>query len=176
MDYRKFASLSVFPLLLLLLLACQEAGTPAPESSREEMPGQAFDQASLPAHGPEHMDHNPKHGGVFFMALDFKHHLEGTLISPGLFQVYLYDARTQPLDPEKVKEARGALHWGEFPDPPGIPLKLSEDGATLVAELDQEIEFPLTLTLLVNLPGNDPDGKPELFNFIFNEYAEPAAE
>ncbi len=175
MDYRKFSSLVMFP-LLLLFLSCQEAETPAPESGTEEMPGQSSGLASLPTHGPEHMDHNPKHGGVFFMALDFKHHLEGTLISPGLFQVYLYDARTQPLDSEKVKEARGTLHWGEFPDPPGIPLKLSEDGSTLVAELDQEIEFPLTLTLLVTLPGNDPDGKPELFNFTFSEYAEAAAE
>ena len=171
MDYRKFSSLVVFA-LLLLLLSCQEAGTPASESGTEETPGQSSGRATLPAHGPEHMDHNPKHGGIFFMALDFKHHLEGTLTSSGLFRVYLYDARTQPLDTEKVKEAGGTVHWGEFPDPPGIPLKLSEEKSTLVAELDQEIEFPLTLTLLMNLPGHDPDGKPELYNFIFQEYSE----
>jgi len=140
----------------------------------EDREGQSSNVATLPEHGAEHMDHNPKHGGIFFMALDFKHHLEGTLTGPGIFRVYLYDARTRPLDPEKVKEAEGTVHWGEFPDPPGIPLKVRHGDGMLMAELDREIEFPLTLTLLVNFP-DAPDGESELFSFVFDEYSKPPA-
>ena len=121
-----------------------------------------------------HEAHDPKHGGIFFMALDEVHHLEGTLTSPGMFGVYLYDAMTMPLNDEKVQEASGTLHWGEFPDPPSIPLKVGHGDGMLMAELDREIEFPLTLTLLVNLP-DAPDGESELFNFVFDGYSKPPA-
>ena len=42
----------------------------------------------------------------------------------------------------------------------------------LMAELDRGIEFPLTLTLLLNFPGAQ-DGESELFNFIFDGYSRP---
>ena len=80
-----------------------------------------------------------------------------------------------PLDPEKVKEAEGAVYWGEFPDPPGIPLNIGEDVGVLVAELDREVEFPLTLTLLLRFPDSDPGAEPELFNFTFDEYSKSSA-
>jgi len=166
MDHRKVVSLVVFS-TLLLSLSCQDKGSPVVETRMEEIQEQSVG-------GDTHMDHTPKHGGLFFMALDFVHHLEGTLTSPGLFRVYLYDARTQPLDPKKVKEAQGALYWGEFPDPPGIPLIIGDDERTLVAELDREIEFPLILTVSLLLPGNDVGVEPELFNFDFAEYSRPS--
>ena len=166
MDHRKFVSLVIFS-TLLLCLSCQDEGSLAVENRMEEIQRQS-------SGGDTHMDHTPKHGGFFFMTLDYVHHLEGTLNSPRLFRVYLYDARTQPLDPRKVKEAQGTLHWGEFPDPPGIPLKIGEDERTLVAELDGDIEFPLALTLSLHLPGNDAGAEPELFNFVFNEYSKPS--
>ncbi len=160
---------------LLVFVSCEEGGSEAVESSREGTERQSSNVATVPGNGPEHMDHNPKHGGIFFMALDFRHHLEGTLTGPGMFQVYIYDARTRPLDPERVKKAEGAVFWGEFPDPPGIPLKIGEDEGVLVAELDREVEFPLTLTLLLRFPGSQPDTEPELFNFIFDEYSKSSA-
>ncbi len=166
MDHRKFVSLVIFS-TLLLCLSCQDEGSLAVENRMEEIQRQS-------SGGDTHMDHTPKHGGFFFMTLDYVHHLEGTLNSPRLFRVYLYDARTQPLDPRKVKEAQGTLHWGEFPDPPGIPLKIGEDERTLVAELDGDIAFPLALTLSLHLPGNDAGAEPELFNFVFNEYSKPS--
>jgi hypothetical protein len=43
-----------------------------------------------------HRDHQPKHGGVFFMAPDGRHHLEGTLPNAREFRLYLYDEFTEP--------------------------------------------------------------------------------
>ena len=117
-----------------------------------------------------HEDHDPKHGGIFFMALDEVHHLEGALSSPGMFRVYLYDAMTMSLNDEQMQEASGTLHWGEFPDPPGILLNVGHEEGVLMAELDREVEFPVTLTLMLNLPGA-AEGESELFNFVFDEYS-----
>src|SRR5271165_5179838 len=52
-----------------------------------------------------HSNHNPQHGGVFFMALDNQHHLEGVLLEAGIFKVYLYDAFTKPLSAAEVQQA-----------------------------------------------------------------------
>ncbi|MBI3940295.1 MAG: hypothetical protein HY315_05630 [Acidobacteria bacterium] len=121
----------------------------------------------------EHSDHNPKHGGVFFMALDTEHHLEGTLIAPGVFRLYLYDARLQPLAPAQVKLAKGTLYWGDLPEGPGMPLVLDQHAQTLQAVLDRQPNFPISLTARVALPGTkSPDGKPELFTFTFERYSE----
>ena len=178
MDYRKFVFLVVFS--PLLLLSCQEDGSSSAENSAAETSLENRDnlEENSPMEAsqenvPEHSDHDSQHGGIFFMALDEMHHLEGTLTPPGIFRVYLYDARTQLLAAERVNEAQGTVHWGEFPDPPAIPLKIVEDEGMLEAELNQAIDFPVTLTLLLHFPGNDPRGKPELFNFIFHGFSEP---
>ncbi len=162
--------------VLFLLLSCQVGEPPATENSPAEggMTGSMEGLETSQGQGLEHSDHDPKHGGVFFMALDEVHHLEGTLTSPGVFRVYLYDAMTMPLDRGTTMQASGTLHWGEFPDPPGIPLKVGKEEGMLMAELDREVEFPLTLTLLLNFPGAQ-DGDSELFNFMFDEYSKPPA-
>ena len=46
-----------------------------------------------------HMDHNPLHGGQFFMAANNYHHLEGALPNAGEFRLYVYDDFKQPVDP-----------------------------------------------------------------------------
>lgn len=46
-----------------------------------------------------HMDHSPLHGGQFFMAPNFYHHLEGALPEPGEFRLYVYDDFKLPVDP-----------------------------------------------------------------------------
>lgn len=45
-----------------------------------------------------HGDHNPKHGGVLFMAPNGYNHLEGTLDVDGNFRLYLYNDFTKPID------------------------------------------------------------------------------
>jgi hypothetical protein len=117
------------------------------------------------------MDHDARHGGIFFMAFDYRHHLEGALAEPGIFRVYLYTAQTNPVALEQLKKAKASVYWGWYPDPPGWELTAREDGAALEATLDREMEFPLTLTLLIEFPDSEPGTKPELFNFEFEGFS-----
>jgi hypothetical protein len=56
-----------------------------------------------------HANHNPQHGGLFFMAPDNWHHLEGTLSRDGTFRVYLYDDYTKPLAEDLTARTTGRL-------------------------------------------------------------------
>src|ERR1700674_3731205 len=115
---------------------------------------------AAPAQGA-HMDHKSKHGGTFFMALDNKHHLEGILVPPGTFRVYLYDDHTKPLKAEKPGKANGTLQIGESDDAPKIDLAPGKKKETLEANLGNGVKFPLPLPILLHLPGMEPDAKPE---------------
>jgi hypothetical protein len=118
------------------------------------------------------MDHKSKHGGMFFMALDNKHHLEGVLLPPETFRVYLYDDHTKPLKADQVKEASGTLQIGDSEDAPKITLGPGKKKETMEASLGEGIKFPVAVTLLLHLPGMPPDAKPELFNFTFQKFTD----
>ena len=176
MAYTRILSLVVFS-LAPFLVCCQEGGSSEAETGQAEMDQHAPEmmETGMEQMG-EHEDHDPKHGGVFFMALDNKHHLEATLTPEGLFRVYLYDEFTELLPPDKVGECEGTVHWGEFPDPPGTPLGVGAAPGTVEAKLDREVEFPVTLTLLLRLPETVSGGEPELFTFVFDDYSKPPSE
>ncbi len=169
-------------ILLMLVLAaffgavsCQQ-GTPKYEAEMEHtMDMGEMGDASMGegmGHGESHSDHDPRHGGSFFMALDMRHHLEGTLTEPGRVTIYLYDEYARVLPAERTAQTKGTVHWGEFPDPPGMPLEVGSEPGSLVTDLDKEVEFPVTLTLLLHFPGMGADADPELFTFMFDGYSQ----
>jgi hypothetical protein len=127
--------------------------------------------SSAPNQGP-HKDHNPKHGGTFFMSADYKHHLEGTLVAPGIFQLYLYDAHTKPLTEQEARRASGTIQIGESETAPNIPLTPGNKKEMLEAHLGDRVKFPVTVTLHLRLPGMVSSAKPELFNFKFTKFTE----
>ena len=60
---------------------------------------------ALRAHG----NHNPQHGGLFFMAADNTHHLEGTYLSNGTFRMHFYDEFTKPQKIAAVRAYKATL-------------------------------------------------------------------
>lgn len=121
------------------------------------------------AMGMPHQNHKPQHGGVFFMAEDNIHHLEGVMVQPNTFRLYLYDAYTVPLYPENVAESKGTLEVGDSEKE--IPMKVGADGQTLEVNLGAKATFPITVNLNLRLPGEPPDKKPEVFTFHFPDYS-----
>jgi len=127
---------------------------------------------------PAHFDHNPKHAGIFFMSMDYKHHLEGVLLPGGTFRIYLYDAHTQPLKAEQTRLAGGTVQIGDSENAPKIKLAPGKIAEALEANLGNGLKFPVALTVLLRLPGMSATSRPELFNFIFKEFTQepqPAA-
>jgi hypothetical protein len=112
-----------------------------------------------------HGDHNPRHGGSFYMATDTWHHVEGTYPRAGLFRVYFYDNFTQPID-AKGFTAR-LLDENQKP----IPLKAGREKHTMEAALTGD-RPPLKLAFEVKF---DKDQKDNHFDFTFTEFSkEPA--
>jgi hypothetical protein len=123
-----------------------------------------------------HGDHNPRHGGLFFMAQDQWHHLEGTYPSAGTFRAYFYDNYTQPID---AKAFSGSVVLQAIDpatkmltDVATFPLRLSRDGKTLEGTLKNDPrpskETPTTLVAKVKMT---KDGPEQLFTFGFVEYS-----
>jgi hypothetical protein len=121
--------------------------------------------------GGAHQDHSSKHGGTFFMALDNRHHLEGVLDRPGIFRVYVYDAFTQPVSAEELAQTEGKVIWGDRDGAPTIQMQPSADSTCLEALAPEPVRFPVTLTLLMRLPGASPTARAELFTFPFSHYS-----
>jgi hypothetical protein len=117
-----------------------------------------------------HGDHNPRHGGQFFMAADNYHHLEGAVPSPGRFRVYLYDSFTKPLPRVEASQVKGRVVTKETFDPKtratnevAFPLTLSKDGLYLEGPTDTRT-FPATLTAKLVFKSGAPEYR---FDFTF---------
>jgi len=106
-----------------------------------------------------HGNHNPQHGGQFFMAPDNTHHLEGTLPSTRLFRVYLYDDYARPLTSARFKAVRGRVEVGGR----SIPLTAAAAGSYLDARLDG-LALPARMTARLQIK---PDAPEYRFDFAF---------
>jgi hypothetical protein len=118
-----------------------------------------------------HGNHNPQHGGQFFMAPDSWHHLEGTYPRAGVFRLHLYDDYARALDAPKLQAISGRLVTEERYDASTrtttevrvVPLRLSRDGATLEAAPTHK-SWPMRATLKVVLKRGEPEHR---FDFTF---------
>lgn len=131
---------------------------------------------TLRAHG----NHNPQHGGQFFMAPDNWHHLEGVHPSARVFRLFLYDDYGRPLETAKVSTVQARVVTRETFDPAtrkttelrAFPLKTVRNRPYLEASID-----PATLPAEMTAKVRFGDGQPEYrFDFTFVSLSrEPAA-
>ena len=122
----------------------------------------------LRAHG----DHNPRHGGQFFMATDAWHHVEGTYPQKGLFRVFFYDNFTKPL---AVKGLAASVVIRDTSDKEvaSVPLVAGRTTSTMEAKIPvANAALPLRATLKLKLSSATPE---QPFDFQFNEYSKDAA-
>jgi Cu/Ag efflux protein CusF len=121
-----------------------------------------------------HGDHNPRHGGQFFMADDNWHHLEGTFIRPNTLRVYFYDDFTRPLVATTFSAtvAKADQYGRETGASVAIKPGVSKDRNTLEVRLPNTA-LPASFALRVKFK---PDDKERVFDFTFPDYSkEPVA-
>ena len=131
---------------------------------------------TLRAHG----NHNPQHGGQFFMAPDNWHHLEGVHPSARLFRLYVYDDYGRPLASAKVKDIEARVVTKETFDAAtrkttelsAFPLKAPRNRPYLEARIDPST-LPAEMTAKVRFGNDQPEYR---FDFTFPAFSkEPAA-
>jgi hypothetical protein len=118
-----------------------------------------------------HGNHNPQHGGQFFMAPDNWHHLEGTYPGAGSFRLFVYDDYARALSAAVLGQISARLVAEERYDPATkkttelrvFPLRLSKDGAYLEADPGHRA-WPSRLTAKVTLKKGEAEHR---FDFTF---------
>ena len=117
----------------------------------------------------EHGDHNPRHGGILFMAPDGVHHIEGAL-DEGAFRLYFYDSFTRPLGPVPF-EAR-LVAADDAGVPLGVPVALAAGPDALETAVEAHPGERASFTAFVRFPEREGEDR---FDFIFLSEAERAA-
>ena len=118
-----------------------------------------------------HGNHNPQHGGQFFMAPDNWHHLEGAYPQERVFRLYLYDDYSRPLTPDRLNKVRARVVTKETFDPSthkttelaAFPLRVMRGAGYLEARVDRA-SLPIELTAKVQFEPNAPEHR---FDFTF---------
>jgi hypothetical protein len=121
-----------------------------------------------------HANHNPRHGGLFFMAPDLWHHLEGAY-ADDVMRIYLYDDYTKPLAPELRSAVTGRIVTKETFDPATrtakelavVPLRPAAEGDYLEARVGR-LKFPADLTAKIRF---SKGGEEYRFDFTFAEFS-----
>jgi hypothetical protein len=125
-----------------------------------------------------HGNHNPQHGGQFFMAPDNWHHLEGTYPRERVFRLYLYDDYARTLGAQRLKDVRARVVTRETFDPAtrkttelrAFPLTASRDGTYLEARVDTRT-MPAEMTAKVKFGKDAPEYR---FDFTFRNITRDA--
>jgi hypothetical protein len=118
-----------------------------------------------------HGDHNPKHGGQFFMASN-NWHLEVTHPAAGMFRLYIYDQYSKPFSPPglsaRIAESVDAAGKRHALSVPFVRTARGYYEARL-----PEAAIPATIAAQVRF---EPTDKEYRFDFIFSDYSkEPSA-
>ena len=129
---------------------------------------------TLRAHG----NHNPQHGGQFFMAPDNWHHLEGTYPRDRTVRIYIYDDYARALGSRRLKDVQGRVVTQERFNPAtkqtteikAFALKASRDGTSLEAKIDPA-KLPLEVAAKLKLSKDAPEYR---FDFTFREITRDA--
>ncbi len=143
----------------------------------EISPGTCLDGTPMEAkYTPRpHGNHNPQHGGQFFMAPDNWHHLEGAYPRAGVVELYLYDDYTRPLPFDDARRVKGRIVTKETFDAAtrtttevaAFPLLLTRDGRYLTARVDTKA-VPTQLSAKVRFKDDGPEYR---FDFTFAAFS-----
>jgi Cu/Ag efflux protein CusF len=116
-----------------------------------------------------HGDHNPRHGGQFFMADDSWHHLEGTWVRPNILRVYFYNDMTQPLAVAGffASAAKSDSAGNDAAAPISLRPRQTKDRNILEVPMPSTT-LPAKFALRVKFK---PDDKERVFDFTFNDYS-----
>ena len=120
-----------------------------------------------------HGNHNPQHGGQFFMAPDTWHHLEGTLPRDRLFRLHVYDDYARSLPPAALAAMNGRVVTRQRFDAAtrttieeqAFTLKPSRDGKSLEATIARAA-LPASVSVKVRFKAEAPEYR---FDFTFRE-------
>src|SRR3954470_1232040 len=118
---------------------------------------------ALRAHG----NHNPQHGGLFFMAADNTHHLEGAYLASGMFRMYFYDEFTKPQKLAAVKNYKATLNVKDAKTGKDAVYSLVRSGTYLQAQIGK---LPLPAEMYASVTFT-PGGKPNRFDFTFPAFS-----
>jgi Heavy metal binding domain len=114
-----------------------------------------------------HGDHNPKHGGQFFMAPN-NWHVEVTHASAGLFRLYVYDDYSRPFVPTGFSGRIISMidTKGKAVDL-AIPFRRAASGPLLEARV-AGLALPATIAVKVRFQANEQEYR---FDFPFLDYS-----
>jgi hypothetical protein len=150
------------PVTVAHFFACNDERQYFPDAGKCGDGSARVERREIRAHG----DHNPVHGGQFFMAEDNWHHVEGTYPSTGLFRAFFYDNFKKPLPGKSFSGSLIVLDRADK-ELATIPLTASRDGNTLEARIPPQLAtFPLRAKATIKY---DAKAREQPFDFIFDK-------